>query len=175
MPPAERAALGVAARGQVWRTKNRSQGSELLKRELISSTALVLCDARHTYLTGRLPPADRSLHGGHTGSVDMGLGPFSVADVKPYAVPARLDDLQGPDHGVVTLPRDVAWSGRREYDLDDDYDRAAMYKVVLEEGQEADLRRLLNWQLLRRDWRSLFPARQVRALWENRFPELRHA
>jgi hypothetical protein len=23
-------------------------------------------------------------------------GPFSVADVKPYAVPARLDNLQGP-------------------------------------------------------------------------------
>lgn len=102
-------------------------------------------------------------------------GPFSVADVKPYAVPARLDDLRGPEHGIVTLPCDVAWSGRREFDLDDEYDRAAMYKIVLEEGQEADQRRLLNWRLLRRDRRNLFPARQVRALWENRFPELRHA
>jgi hypothetical protein len=101
-------------------------------------------------------------------------GPFSVADVKPYAVPVRLDDLQGPDHGMVTLPRDVAWSGRREFDLDDEYDRAAMYKIVLEEGQEADQRRLLNRRLIRRDWRDLFPARQVRALWEDRFPELRH-
>jgi hypothetical protein len=45
---------------------------------------------------------------------------------------------------------------------------------VLEEGQEADQRRLLNWWLIRRDWRNLFPARQVRALWEDRFPELRH-
>lgn len=101
-------------------------------------------------------------------------GPFSVADVKPYAVPARLDDLQGPDRGVVTLPRDLAWSGCRAFDLDDEYDRAAMYKIVLEEGQEADQRRLLNWRLLRRDWRNLIQARQVRALWENRFPELRH-
>lgn len=104
-----------------------------------------------------------------------GSAPFSVADVKPYAVPARLDDLQGPDHGVVALPHDVAWSGRREFDLDDDYDRAAMYKIVLEEAQETDQRRLLNWRILRRDWRNLFPARQVRALWEDRFPELRRA
>ena len=36
-----------------------------------------------------------------------------------------------------------------EFDLDDEYDRAAMYKIVLEEGQEADQRRLLNWRLLR--------------------------
>ncbi|MPZ26137.1 MAG: transcriptional regulator [Micromonosporaceae bacterium] len=89
-------------------------------------------------------------------------------------MPARLDDLQGPDRGVVTLPRDLAWSGCRAFDLDDEYDRAAMYKIVLEEGQEADQRRLLNWRLLRRDWRNLIQARQVRALWENRFPELRH-
>jgi hypothetical protein len=102
-------------------------------------------------------------------------GPFSVADVKPYAVPGSLDELQGPDHGVVALPKDVAWSGRHEFDLDDDYDRAAMYKIVLEEGQEADQRRLLNWRILRRDWRNFFPARQVRALWEDRFPELRRA
>ncbi|GLH95376.1 hypothetical protein [Phytohabitans aurantiacus] len=107
--------------------------------------------------------------------MDTDRRPFSVADVKPYAVPARLDELQGPDHSVVTLPRDVAWSGRREFDLDDEYDRAAMYKIVLEEGQEADLRRLLNWRLIRSEWRNLFPARRVRSLWEDRFPELRHA
>lgn len=99
---------------------------------------------------------------------------FSVADIKPYAVPATLDDLDGPDRGIVTLPLGVAWSGRREFDLDDEYDRVAMYKIVLEEGQEADQRRFLNRVILRRDWRRLFPARQVRALWESRFPELRH-
>jgi hypothetical protein len=101
-------------------------------------------------------------------------GPFSVADVKPYAVPESLDELQGPSHGVVALPRDMAWSGRQEFDLDDEYDRAAMYKIVLEEGQE-DQRRFLNWRILRRDWRNFLPARQVRALWEERFPELRRA
>jgi len=62
-----------------------------------------------------------------------------------------------------------------EFDLDDEYDRAAMYKIVLEEGQEPDLRRLLNWRLIRRDRRNLVPALQVRSLREDRFPELRHA
>lgn len=52
--------------------------------------------------------------------MDTDRRPFSVADVKPYAVPARLDELQGPDHGMVTLPREVAWNGRREFDLDDE-------------------------------------------------------
>lgn len=65
------------------------------------------------------------------------------------------------NHHLIT---DAAAPVGREYDLDDDCDRAAMYKIVLEEGQQADQQRLLNWRLLRRDWRSLFPARQVRAL-----------
>jgi hypothetical protein len=145
---------------------------------ILRSTALGVMDATPAPPCMWRPLAtDQADHiGVHTGSMDTyQSGPFSVADVKPYAVPARLDDLQGPDHGIVTLPRDVAWSGRREFDLDDEYDRAAMYKIVLEEGREADQRRLLNWRLLRRDWRNLFPARQARALWENRFPELRHA
>lgn len=43
------------------------------------------------------------------------------------------------------------------FDLDDDYDRAAMYKIVLEEGQESDQQRLLNRDILRRDWPSAHP------------------
>ncbi|WP_187361325.1 hypothetical protein [Phytoactinopolyspora mesophila] len=101
--------------------------------------------------------------------------PFSYADIKPYAVPSQLEELRGPEHGLVTLPHEVAWGGRREFNLDDDYDRAAMYKIVLEEGQEADQRRLLNRAILRREWRNILPARQVRTLWENRFPELGRA
>lgn len=112
----------------------------------------------------------------HTGGMDRKrTAPFSYADIKSYAVPADLDDLQGPEHGVVTLPHEVAWGGRREFNLDDDYDRAAMYKIVLEEGQEAHQRRLLNRDILRRDWDKIVAAREVRALWENRFPELRRA
>lgn len=76
---------------------------------------------------------------------------------------------------MLTLPHELVWSGRREYDLDDEYDRAALYKIVLEEGQQSDLRRFLNHRILRREWRTIAPARRVRHLWEHRFAELRHA
>jgi hypothetical protein len=74
-----------------------------------------------------------------------------------------------------SCPQELAWSGRRSFDLGDDYDRAAAYKIILEEGREEHFRRFLNARLLRRYWRDVRPARQVRALWEGRFPELRRA
>lgn len=103
------------------------------------------------------------------------IGPFSYAELKPYAVPGSLDELEGPEHGLIWLPHHLAWSGRREFDLDDDYDRAALYKVVLEEGQQEDVRRFLSHRILRLIWSGIVPARQVRGLWERRFPELRRA
>lgn len=41
-----------------------------------------------------------------------------------------LSELRGPEHGVPWLPIEPAWSGRREFDLDDGYDRAAAYKIA---------------------------------------------
>jgi hypothetical protein len=101
--------------------------------------------------------------------------PFSYAEIRPYAIAESLDELCGPEHGVLELPRELAWSGRRQFDLDDDYDRSAVYKIILEEGREEDFRRFLNAGVLRRNWREVLPARRVRALWESRFPELRRA
>jgi hypothetical protein len=101
--------------------------------------------------------------------------PFSYAEIRPYAVVESLDELRGPAHGVLELPHQLAWSGRRRFDLDDDYDRAAAYKIILEEGREEHFRRYLNARLLRRYWPEILPARQVQALWEGRFPELRRA
>jgi hypothetical protein len=105
----------------------------------------------------------------------IGNARFTYAEVRPYAVPEDLDELQGPVHGVVVLPHELAWSGRREFDLDDTYDRTALYKIVLEEGGRQDLRRFLNKELLQRHWSDLRPARQVRTRWEQRFPGLCHA
>lgn len=59
---------------------------------------------------------------------------FSYAEVRPYAAAESLEELCGPAHGVLELPQELAWSGRRRFDLDDDYDRAAAYKILLEEG-----------------------------------------
>ena len=98
--------------------------------------------------------------------------PFSYAQVRPYVVAESLDELRGPVHGPLELPRELAWSGRRSFDLDNDYDRSAAYKIILEEGPEEHFRRYLNARLLVRYWRQIRPSRQVRALWERRFPEL---
>lgn len=98
--------------------------------------------------------------------------PFSYGQVRPYVVAESLDELCGPVHGLLELPRELAWSGRRSFDLDDDYDRSAAYKIILEEGQEEHFRQYLNARLLVRYWAQIRPARQVRALWEHRFPEL---
>jgi hypothetical protein len=106
---------------------------------------------------------------GHSGA------PYSYAETRPYAVVDALDELRGPEHGVVRLPLELAWGGRTEFDLDDDYDRVAVFKIVLEEGAEEHLRELINARLLREHWQEILPARPVRALWERRFPELRHA
>ncbi|MFD2079497.1 hypothetical protein SAMN05421678_11619 [Actinopolymorpha cephalotaxi] len=101
--------------------------------------------------------------------------PFSYAEVRPYAVTESLEELRGPDHGFLDLPQHLAWSGRRRFDLDDDYDRAAAYKIILEEGREDDFRHYLNASLLRSNWNDILPARRVQALWEGRFPDLRRA
>jgi hypothetical protein len=101
--------------------------------------------------------------------------PFTYAETRPYAVAESLDELRGPVHGTLELPHELAWSGRRRFDLDDHYDRAAAYKIILEEGRVEHFRRYLNARLLRRHWQEIFPARPVQALWEGRFPELRRA
>ncbi|MFG2248166.1 hypothetical protein [Spirillospora sp. NPDC048823] len=106
---------------------------------------------------------------GHSGA------PFSYTETRPYEVAGSLSELQGPEHGVVVLPLELAWGGRTEFDLDDDYDRSAVYKIVLEEGGAEHQRRLINGRLLVEHWDEILPARPVRALWERRFPRLRYA
>lgn len=101
--------------------------------------------------------------------------PFSFAEVKPYEVVDSLAELHGPEHGVLRLPVELAWGGRTEFDLEDEYDRTAVYKIVLEEGTKRHLRELINGQLLTAIWYQMRPARPVRALWEKQFPQLRAA
>ena len=57
---------------------------------------------------------------GHTGRMDRP----GYAERRSYAVPESLGDLAGPRHGVSRLPELIAWTGRTEYDLDDEADRA---------------------------------------------------
>jgi hypothetical protein len=67
-------------------------------------------------------------------------------------LPARLEDLHGPERGVIVLPRHLAWPGMREFDVADDRLRRSMYGIVLTQGRRNDLARFVNPRLLTQDW-----------------------
>ena len=46
-------------------------------------------------------------------------------------LPARPEDLHGPEQGVIVLPRHLAWPGMREFDVTDDRLRRSLYGIVL--------------------------------------------
>ncbi|MFE2322576.1 hypothetical protein ACFXD5_01355 [Streptomyces sp. NPDC059385] len=89
-------------------------------------------------------------------------------------LPASLEKLAGPRHGVVVLPLHLAWSGLRAYDLDRPRLRMGLYRTVLAEGQHEDLVSLLNRDLLPAQWPVLrtLVSRHLREVWEDAFPEL---
>lgn len=94
-------------------------------------------------------------------------------DQRHYVVPASLAELRGLVSGVVTLDRQLDWSGDGAYDLDDPGDLQVMYQTVLNQAVTvADLRRWLDGDTLRRLWPSLWLPARLRALWQACFPEL---
>ena len=95
------------------------------------------------------------------------------AERRPYAVPESLGELAGPRHGMSRLPELIGWTGRTEYDLDDEADRAVFYERVLVEALTTEsVCALLDEQLLRSLWHRLFLPAAVRRLWEGRFGDL---
>jgi hypothetical protein len=96
-------------------------------------------------------------------------------DIRPCMVPDSLDELAGPTRGVIVLPTGLDWSQQRRYDLGVDKDRRRLYETVIREAVGLhDLCSLLETRLLVRLWPMLWLPPQVRRLWEDRFPELRH-
>lgn len=94
-------------------------------------------------------------------------------DVRPYDVPDSLDDLRGPDGGVVTLPVDVLWApGGGVVDLDEPGGTALAYQALLQEGTVEQQVRFLHARRLARVWPVLALPVRVRVLWEARFAEL---
>ena len=85
-----------------------------------------------------------------------------------------LDGLRGPLHGEVRLPLHLDASARQMYDLDQDYFRRLVYRLVLLEAATVeDLATWLDRDTLVRDWPELYLPRVVRAAWEERHPVLR--
>ncbi|HET9657424.1 MAG TPA: hypothetical protein VFP72_18880 [Kineosporiaceae bacterium] len=103
------------------------------------------------------------------------MTPTGYAQRRPYVVPARLDDLDGPVHGVVELPTHLGWTGRRSYDLDDPADVAVLYERIIVEAASPDDLALLAAPTVRALWSRLFLPAPVRDLWQARFPELTRA
>lgn len=94
-------------------------------------------------------------------------------EVKPFAVVDRLEQLCGPDGGMVGLPHAVLWApGGGQVDLDEPGGTALAYQATLSEGRVEDLERVLNGARLLRVWSQLMLPARLRVLWESRFPEL---
>lgn len=94
------------------------------------------------------------------------------SDVKSYAVPARLEDLRGPEHGVLELPLNVYWGPNPLVDLDTDEGIEKAYQSVIQEGRVEDLVAILHPTRLRAVWGDLLIPGRARAEWESRFPAL---
>ncbi|MFB6872098.1 transcriptional regulator [Streptomyces sp. NPDC056323] len=92
-------------------------------------------------------------------------------------LPAALSDLVGPEHGTVSLPLHLAWSGLTTFDLDQPRLRMSYYRIVLAEGQHDDLVQYLDRDLLVGLWPTLrtLVSRDVREVWESAFDELAHS
>lgn len=97
-------------------------------------------------------------------------------DVRPYAAPDDLAQLDGPVVGEVELPRTLVWGPKRRFQLNDPRDRQRLYQTVIREASTAgELARYLNRTLVERMWPSLVLPTPCREFWERRFPELAQA
>lgn len=94
-------------------------------------------------------------------------------DIVPYDVPSSLDALAGPKRGRVELPLVVYWGPPRTFDVDDESDRASMYRAVIRVGRPVDQEAFLNRDLLLRVWPTIWLPERCRSTWETAFPELR--
>ncbi|MER8009595.1 hypothetical protein [Streptomyces sp. NPDC094149] len=76
--------------------------------------------------------------------------------------------------GTVELPLHLAWSGLRQFDVEDDKLLLGLYRILLTNGLREDLTRYVNAALLMRHWPRLRVAvgKPIRTCWEQRFPEL---
>jgi hypothetical protein len=95
---------------------------------------------------------------------------------RPALVADSLDELNGPEHGVVELPVRLMWNPNRRFDLDDHDLLLWMYENVLREAIRRDeLRQWINGRILVQVWPELNLPNGVRKAWAARHPPLRSA
>ena len=88
-------------------------------------------------------------------------------EARPVAIPGDVDDPAVEKvSGHVRLPLRVRWSGpEREYDLSDPADRRSVYRQVLTEGTEDDVRHYIDVDELIAMWPTLHLSPHVRRAW----------
>lgn len=109
----------------------------------------------------------------------MGV-PTTQVTPRHQARPGRLavvvDDLRslrGPTRGQVRLPHRLLWRPDRTLDLDQPWQLAAMYEIVLTEAVRVEeLCAWLDGPTLVRLWPELYLPRGVRTAWQDRHPAL---
>ena len=82
---------------------------------------------------------------GHNAEVEANELPDRYAGVEAR-IPETWDELQGPADGVIHLPNRLAWSGLTDFDISDPGDRFALFCILLDCGQRADIGRyVMPW------------------------------
>lgn len=106
-------------------------------------------------------------------AVGSGGKHLRYVDVRPYTLPAALEELTGPVRGEVRLPRALTWGPRRAFYVEDPDQRRLLYEVVVQEASIAtELGQYLERALLTELWPRLRLPVRCRRAWEDRFPEL---
>lgn len=118
--------------------------------------------------------------GGHHGDIDCDVAalpapvPGGGYALRGVVVADSPDDLRGPVRRKVRLPLHVDASVRPVYDLDEDYFRQLVYRLVLLEAATAeDLKAWLNGDTLCGTGRCCTCRASCGAAWEARHPMLR--
>ncbi|MFT3886689.1 MAG: hypothetical protein QM713_00785 [Arachnia sp.] len=100
------------------------------------------------------------------------IGRVRYESTIPYDRPASLDELCGPDSGLVEVGAHIDTSPHPFYDLADADQAWALYTRVVRDGTIAEQRSLLRHDWLIRLWPSLMLPARCRSEWEQAFPIL---
>ncbi|WP_435298980.1 transcriptional regulator [Timonella sp. A28] len=94
-----------------------------------------------------------------------------LRDIKPYAIPESLSDLQGPIQGKIEIPIGVYWGpGERIFDVSTEEGVFCAYVPLLSEGTLEEIKLYINGKKLQDTWSSLVLPVRLKNMWESRFP-----
>lgn len=98
---------------------------------------------------------------------------FTFENAKPFFIIDNLNELNGPERGIIHLPIHIKWSGETTFDINNTDELYAVYSnVIREAASEVDLAKFLNPELLTQHWNDLKIPNAIRQAWENQHTRL---